>query len=109
MVVKAFDGARSEVIGDIDVPLKIGPSTFNVLFQLMDVNSSYICLLEQPWIHSARAVPSSLHQKLKFSVECGQAIVYREEDVFVTKTSALPCMLSSRGSSGMFLQIIQNC
>ncbi|KAE8648570.1 hypothetical protein Csa_008010, partial [Cucumis sativus] len=71
MVVKAFDGARSEVIGDIDVPLKIGPSTFNVLFQLMD-----------------------------FSVECGQAIVYREEDVFVTKTSALPCMLSSRGSSG---------
>ncbi|KAA0052108.1 uncharacterized protein E5676_scaffold565G00210 [Cucumis melo var. makuwa] len=38
----------------------------------------------------AWAVPSSLHQRLKFSVEGGQAIVYREEDMFVTKTSTLP-------------------
>ncbi|KAA0061241.1 uncharacterized protein E6C27_scaffold455G00760 [Cucumis melo var. makuwa] len=90
MVVRAFDGARREVIGDIDIPLKIGPSTFNVSFQVMDINSSYSCLLGRPWIHSAGAVPSSLHQRLKFSVECGQAIVYGEEDMFVTKTSVLP-------------------
>ena len=31
-----------------------------------------------------------MHQKLKFSVEGGQAIVYGEEDMFVTKTSVLP-------------------
>ncbi|KAA0060732.1 hypothetical protein E5676_scaffold451G00200 [Cucumis melo var. makuwa] len=74
MVVRAFDGARKEVIGDIDIPLKIGPSTFNISFQIMDVNSSYSCLLRRPWIHS----------------EGGQAIVYREEDMFLTKTSSLP-------------------
>ncbi|KAA0032018.1 Gag-pro-like protein [Cucumis melo var. makuwa] len=90
MVVRAFDNARRAVIGDIDIPLKIEPSTFNVSFQVIDVNSSYSCLLGRPWIHSAGAVPSSLHQRLKFSVEGGQAIVYGEEDMFVTKTSALP-------------------
>lgn len=90
MVVRAFDGARREVIGDIEIPLKIGPTTFNVPFQVMDVNSSYSCLLGRPWIHSAGAVPSSLHQRVKFNVEGGQVIVYGEEDMFVTKTSALP-------------------
>ena len=48
MVVKAFDGARREVIGDIDVPFKTEPSTFNVPFQVMVVNSSYSCLHERP-------------------------------------------------------------
>ncbi|KAA0043020.1 uncharacterized protein E6C27_scaffold75G00990 [Cucumis melo var. makuwa] len=90
MVVRAFDGARREVIRDIDIPLKIGPSTFNVSVQVMDVNSSYSCLLGRPWIHSAGAVPSLLHQRLKFSVEGGQAIVYGEDNMFVTKISTLP-------------------
>ncbi|KAA0051074.1 putative RNA-directed DNA polymerase [Cucumis melo var. makuwa] len=44
----------------------------------------------QPWIHSVGAVPSSLHQRLKFNVEGGQAIVFGEEDMFVTKISTLP-------------------
>ncbi|TYK19412.1 uncharacterized protein E5676_scaffold443G00520 [Cucumis melo var. makuwa] len=65
VVVRAFDDARREV---------------------MDVNSSYSCLLKRPWIHSVGVVSSSLHQRVKFSVECGQAIVYGE-DMFVTKTS----------------------
>ncbi|TYK06500.1 uncharacterized protein E5676_scaffold70G00280 [Cucumis melo var. makuwa] len=90
MVVRAFDDARREVIGDIDIPLKIGPSTFNVSIQVIDVNSSYSCLLGRPWIHSAGTVPSLLHQRLKFSVEGGQAIVYGEDNMFVTKTSTLP-------------------
>ncbi|TYK05801.1 Gag-pro-like protein [Cucumis melo var. makuwa] len=33
---------------------------------------------------------SHLHKRLKFSVKGGQAIVYGEEDMFVTKTSVLP-------------------
>ncbi|TYK10942.1 uncharacterized protein E5676_scaffold107G00240 [Cucumis melo var. makuwa] len=90
MVVRAFDIAHREVIGDIDIPLKIGPSTFNISFQVIDANSSYSCLLGQPWIHSVEAVPFSLHQRVKFSVEGGQAIVYGGEDMFVTKTSELP-------------------
>lgn len=36
MVVRAFANAHRKVIGDIEIPLRIGPSTFNLAFQVMD-------------------------------------------------------------------------
>ena len=33
MVVRAFDGSRREVIGDIELPIKIGSCTFNIAFK----------------------------------------------------------------------------
>ncbi|KAI5445878.1 hypothetical protein KIW84_013922 [Lathyrus oleraceus] len=66
VVVKAFDGSRKTVIGEVDLPIKIGPSDFQVTFQVMDIHPSYSCLLGRPWIHEAGVVTSTLHQKLKF-------------------------------------------
>ncbi|KAI5399128.1 hypothetical protein KIW84_064489 [Lathyrus oleraceus] len=66
VVVKAFDGSRKIVIGEVDLPIKIGPSDFQITFQVMDIHPSYSCLLGRPWIHEAGAVTSTLHQKLKF-------------------------------------------
>ena len=60
-VVRAFDGTRREVTGEIEIELQIGPCTFTVEFQVMDISPSYNCLLGRPWIHIARAVPSTLH------------------------------------------------
>ena len=61
-VVRAFDDTRREVIGEIEIEVQIGPCTFNVEFQVMDISSSYNCLLRRPWIYIAGAVPSTLHQ-----------------------------------------------
>ncbi|PKI56502.1 hypothetical protein CRG98_023140 [Punica granatum] len=61
--VRAFDGSRSEVNGEIDL--------------LID-------------IHAAGAVPSSLHQKLKFFVEGKLITVNGEEDYAVSKETAVP-------------------
>ncbi|KAI5409734.1 hypothetical protein KIW84_055257 [Lathyrus oleraceus] len=33
VVVKAFDGSRKTVIGEVDLPVKIGPSDFQITFQ----------------------------------------------------------------------------
>ncbi|KAI5444355.1 hypothetical protein KIW84_012838 [Lathyrus oleraceus] len=33
VVVKAFDGSRKTVIGEVDLPIKIGPSDFQITFQ----------------------------------------------------------------------------
>ncbi|KAA3466637.1 RNA-directed DNA polymerase (Reverse transcriptase), Ribonuclease H [Gossypium australe] len=52
-------------MGRMDIPLLIGPSTYEVDFLVMDIKPSYNYLLGRPWIHLAGAVPSSLHQKLK--------------------------------------------
>ncbi|XP_039688680.1 uncharacterized protein [Medicago truncatula] len=64
--VRAFDGSRKTVWGEIDLPITIGPQEFKVTFQIMDIQASYSCLLGRPWIHEAGAVTSTLHQKLKF-------------------------------------------
>jgi hypothetical protein len=65
-LVKAFDGSRKDVLGEVDLPITIGPETFQITFQVMDINASYSCLLGRPWIHDAWEVTSTLHQKLKF-------------------------------------------
>ncbi|KAF1866016.1 hypothetical protein Lal_00013696, partial [Lupinus albus] len=89
-VVKAFDGARRDVLGEIELPIKIGHCTFKVLFQVMDINPSFSCLLGRPWIHSAGTIPSSLHQKVKF-ITGGRLIrVMGEEDTLVSQLSDAP-------------------
>ncbi|XP_017635791.1 uncharacterized protein LOC108477815 [Gossypium arboreum] len=70
-IVKAFDGTERKVMGRIKVPLQIGPNTYEVDFLVMDIKRSYNCLLGRPCIHSAGAVPSSLHKKLKLVSEEG--------------------------------------
>ena len=90
MIVRAFDGTRREVIEEIELPIEIGPYTFEILFQVMDISPAYSCLLGRPWIHSAGAVPSTLHQKLKFNVDNSLVIIYGEEDILVSKPSSTP-------------------
>ncbi|KAI5438127.1 hypothetical protein KIW84_024028 [Lathyrus oleraceus] len=41
VVVKAFDGSRKTVIGEVELPVKIGPSDFQITFQVMDIHPSY--------------------------------------------------------------------
>ncbi|XP_022764236.1 uncharacterized protein LOC111309440 [Durio zibethinus] len=90
MIVRAFDGTRKEVLGDIEMPLQIGPCTFNIKFQVMDISPSYSCLLGRPWIHMAGAVPSTLHQKIKFNVKGQLVVVVGEEDMLVTQPLNTP-------------------
>lgn len=56
LVVKAFDGSRRLVIGEVDLPIKIGPHTFLFTFYVMDIYPAYNCLLGRPWVHSAGAI-----------------------------------------------------
>ncbi|XP_070008503.1 uncharacterized protein [Nicotiana sylvestris] len=59
--VKAFDSSQRSTIGEISLCRQMGPTWFEVDFQVIDVPASYNLLLGQPWIHSARAVASTLH------------------------------------------------
>ena len=58
MIVRAFDGSRRQVMGEIELPIKVGPYTFQVTFQVMDILPAYSCLLGCPWIHTVGVVPS---------------------------------------------------
>ncbi|XP_019265514.1 PREDICTED: uncharacterized protein LOC109243077 [Nicotiana attenuata] len=66
--VRGFDGGGKDSVGDIILELTIGPVEFTMEFQVIDVAVSYNLLLGRPWIHAAKAVPSTLHQMVKFEV-----------------------------------------
>ena len=86
-MVLAFDRTKREVLGNIKLPIQVGPSTFDSEFIVMDINPSYNCLLGRPWIHMAGAVPSTLHQKVKFVVKESLITVAAEEDMIATTTT----------------------
>ncbi|XP_019229416.1 PREDICTED: uncharacterized protein LOC109210452 [Nicotiana attenuata] len=60
--VRGFDGVGKDSVGDIVLELTIGTVEFTMEFQVLDVAVSYNLLLGRPWIHIAKAIPSSLHQ-----------------------------------------------
>ncbi|PKI69151.1 hypothetical protein CRG98_010466 [Punica granatum] len=66
--VRAFDGSKRLVNGEIDLLIDLGPCSFFVTFQILEIPNAFSLQLGRPWIHVAGAVPSSLHQKLKFFV-----------------------------------------
>ncbi|XP_070036521.1 uncharacterized protein [Nicotiana tomentosiformis] len=76
--VRAFNGSQKDVIGEIYLALQIRPIEFPILFQVMDISSLYNLLLGRPWIHMAWAVPSTLHQCMKFECDCQEIIIHGE-------------------------------
>ncbi|RDX62883.1 hypothetical protein CR513_58741, partial [Mucuna pruriens] len=68
IVVKAFDGSKREIMREITLPIRIGPITFDITFQ----------------IHATMAVPSSLHQRVKFIVGQQLISVMREKELMIS-------------------------
>ncbi|KAL4319496.1 hypothetical protein GQ457_18G010710 [Hibiscus cannabinus] len=63
---------------------------FDVDFVVMDIKPTYSCLLGRPWIHAAGAVPSTLHQKLKFVIDGKLVTVQGEEDIIASIATNTP-------------------
>ncbi|XP_016755231.2 uncharacterized protein [Gossypium hirsutum] len=94
--VRAFNGTRHEVMGKIKIPLEVGPYKYDIEFQVIDITPSYNCLLGRPWIHSAGAVPSSLHQKVKFIIDDLLVTVVGEEDIVASISADTPYLEVSK-------------
>jgi hypothetical protein len=107
LIVKAFDGSQREVIGEIDMPMLIGPHLFNISFQVMDINPSYNSLLGRPWIHAAGVVTSTLCQKLKFIVDDKLIIVSGEEDTLVSHLSSFRYVETEEGALETHFQALE--
>ena len=54
-----------ELLGTFKAPYKIGPMETIVEFHVMDITPNYNLFLGRAWLHPIRAIPSSLHQKMK--------------------------------------------
>ena len=88
--VRGFDGGSRDSFGDIVLELTIGPVEFTMEFQVLDITVSYNLLLGRPWIHAAKAVPSTLHQAVKFEWDHQEVVVYGEESLNAHSSTIVP-------------------
>ena len=78
----------------------IGPVKYSILFQVFRIQSSFNLLLGRPWIHEASAIPSSLHQMLKFIHEGCIITIQSVRDVV---TSSEPMLHISHNEDDLHL------
>ena len=65
-IVRVYEGTQRIVIGTLTTHVMIGPVRYFVFFQVLRIQSFFNLLFGRPWIHEVGAIPSSLHQKVKF-------------------------------------------
>ncbi|RDX70794.1 hypothetical protein CR513_49919, partial [Mucuna pruriens] len=73
VVVRAFDGSKWEVMGEITLPICIRPTKIDITFQVMDIRPTY-----------TGTVPSSLYQKVKFIVDQQLVNVMGEKELMIS-------------------------
>ncbi|GKU89506.1 hypothetical protein SLEP1_g3635 [Rubroshorea leprosula] len=89
-VVHAFDETKRNMVGKIELLVEIGLVTFDVDFFVMNISPAFNMLLGRPWIHVAGAVPSTLHQKVKYIVNGVLVTVNGEEEHVIRRATAIP-------------------
>nr|XP_009774195.1 PREDICTED: uncharacterized protein LOC104224273 [Nicotiana sylvestris] len=78
-VLNGFNMASETTKGDIMLPVNVARTIQEKKFHVIEGDMRYNVLLGRPWIHNMRAVPSTLHQVLKFPTPEGVKTVYGEQ------------------------------
>ena len=64
---------------EIILPVNVAGTIQDTKFHVIEGDMRYNALLERPWIHNMRAVPSTLHQMIKFPMLACVKTVYGEQ------------------------------
>ena len=84
-VARAFDHSAQSILGVITLRVSFEREVFPVLFQVMDIKTSFNALLGRPWLHQLKAVASTVHQCVKFINSRGDLITIQgDEDLSTT-------------------------
>ena len=62
----SFDGKVVIPKGHTKLPVQVGSEVVEVDFIVMDAYSLYTAIMAKPWLHTLRAVSSTLHLKVKY-------------------------------------------
>ncbi|XP_060178167.1 uncharacterized protein LOC132608112 [Lycium barbarum] len=65
-VLNGFNIACETTKGEITLPINMAGIAQHIKFYVIEGDMGYSALLGRPWIHLMRAVPSTMHQVLKF-------------------------------------------
>ncbi|XP_070013851.1 uncharacterized protein [Nicotiana sylvestris] len=78
-VLNGFNMANETTKGEIILPINVTETIQDTRFHVIEGDMRYNALLWRPWIHNMRAVPSTLHQMMKFPTEEGVKTVHGEQ------------------------------
>ena len=73
----------------IRLPVQTDSDVVEVNFIVVDAYSSYIAIVARPWLYALGAVPSTLHQKVKY-LSGGQV-----KEIIGNQAMARQCMVSA--------------
>lgn len=103
LVLNRFNMACETTKGEIILPISVAGTIQETKFHVIEGDMRYNALFGRPWIHNMRAVPSTLHQVLKFPTSEGVKTVYGEQpaakEMFVVDEVILISSLSSTKGS----------
>ncbi|XP_070023425.1 uncharacterized protein [Nicotiana sylvestris] len=102
-VLNGFNMASETTKGEISLLVNMAETIQETKFHVIEGDIRYNALLERPWIHNMRAVPSTLHQVLKSPTSDGIKIVYGEQpaakEMFaIDEIVPISTLLSTKGS-----------
>ena len=85
----SFEGKIVIPKGMIRLPVQTDSDVVEVNFIVVDAYSPYTAIMARPWLHALGAVPSTLHQKVKYS-SGGQV-----KEIIGNQGMARQCMVSA--------------
>nr|XP_016501398.1 PREDICTED: uncharacterized protein LOC107819764 [Nicotiana tabacum] len=77
--LNGFNMASETTKGEIILPINVAGTIQDTKFHVIEGDMRYNALLGRPWKHSIRAVPSTLHQMMKFPTKDGVKTIYGEQ------------------------------
>ena len=71
-ILSGFNGETTLTIGDITLPVKVGPVNKQVLFSVVEDLGRYNAIVGRAWLHTMKVVPSTHHQKISYLTSAKQ-------------------------------------
>ena len=84
-ILSSFNGATTTTLGDVTLPVKVGPVTQRVLFSVVEDLEPYNAIVGRTWLHSMKVMPSTYHKMVGYLTNVKQV------DLLSSKLVARQC------------------
>ena len=84
-ILSRFNGAMTISLGDVVLPIQVGPITQNVQFSVVEELSPFKAIMGCAWLHSMKVIPSTYHQMVSYLTKNGQI------DIFGSQLATCQC------------------
>ncbi|XP_048605672.1 uncharacterized protein LOC125583136 [Brassica napus] len=75
-----FSGEVKQTAGEVNLPVYAEGIKMSTKFLIVDCDSSYNMILGRPWIHGVGAIPSTLHQMVKFPTSWDIKVIRADQE-----------------------------